>query len=79
VSDPLRVLTTYEDHEQTLQETAAGAMADVQTSINPLSTLTPGFLRRLFGVFSSGPAIGTAATPADGPPVDPYPSNENAR
>jgi hypothetical protein len=58
---------------------ASGAMADVQTSINPLSTLTPGFLRRLFGVFSSGPAIGTAATPADGPPVDPYPSNENAR
>jgi hypothetical protein len=34
---------------------ASGAMADVQTTINPLSTLAPGFLRRVFGLFSGGP------------------------
>jgi hypothetical protein len=58
---------------------ASGAMADVQTSINPLATLTPGFLRRLFGVFSGGPGSGGANAPADGPPVDPYITNENVR
>ncbi|MFN8725627.1 MAG: AsmA-like C-terminal domain-containing protein [Rhodospirillales bacterium] len=58
---------------------ASGAMADVQTSINPLSTLTPGFLRRLFGVFSGGPGSGSANGPTDGPPVDPYITNENVR
>lgn len=58
---------------------ASGAMADVQTSINPLATLTPGFLRRLFGVFSGGPGSGGANAPADGPPADPYITNENVR
>ncbi len=58
---------------------ASGAMADVQTSINPLSTLTPGFLRRLFGVFSGGPGSAAAPAPAEGQPTDPYLSNENVR
>ncbi|MCA3260995.1 MAG: AsmA-like C-terminal domain-containing protein [Telmatospirillum sp.] len=56
---------------------ASGAMADVQTSINPLSTLTPGFLRRLFGVFSG--SGGATNAPADGTPVDPYITNDNMR
>jgi hypothetical protein len=49
---------------------ASGALGDPQIGVNPLSTLAPGFLRRLFGVFGgSGPAL-----PGDVPPelpVDP--------
>jgi hypothetical protein len=44
---------------------AAGPMGDIQTSVNPLSTLTPGFLRRLFGLFSGG-------GPGDATPAEPF-------
>ena len=51
---------------------ASGAMADVQTTINPLSTLAPGFLRRVFGLFSGG-AQGETTVP------DPINPNDSMR
>jgi hypothetical protein len=46
---------------------ARGGTAEPDVRINPLSTLAPGFLRRLFGGFSGGSA------PAQSPPgVDPF-------
>ncbi len=46
---------------------ASGSLADPQIAVNPLSTLAPGFLRRLFGVFSGGSAL-----PADQPTDLPF-------
>jgi len=43
---------------------ASGPLADPVIGMNPLSTLAPGFLRRLFGVFGSG----SATLPGDTPP-----------
>lgn len=56
--------------------TAKGTASDADVRINPLSTLAPGFLRRLFGVFggANAPAPPTgAAEPATPPakPIDP--------
>ncbi len=51
---------------------ATGPTGDPQISVNPLSTLAPGFLRRLFGVFSSGPAL-----PSDAPPEPTAPNDGN--
>jgi len=45
---------------------ASGTLGDPQIGVNPLSTLAPGFLRRLFGVFAGG----GSALPAD-PSADP--------
>jgi hypothetical protein len=53
---------------------AKGPTGDAQISVNPLSTLAPGFLRRLFGVFSSGPAL-----PSDAPEPQPNPPNDGNR
>ncbi len=55
---------------------AKGATGDPQISVNPLSTLAPGFLRRLFGVFSGG---GTALPSDAAEPVPPLIDNSNAR
>ncbi|HEY4249640.1 MAG TPA: AsmA-like C-terminal region-containing protein [Roseomonas sp.] len=38
-----------------------GPLADPAVSVNPLSALTPGFLRGIFGIGDSGPDLGTAA------------------
>lgn len=38
-----------------------GPMADPSVSVNPLSALTPGFLRGIFGIGDSGPDLGSAA------------------
>ena len=46
------------------------ASPDPVIGMNPLSTLAPGFLRRLFGVFSGGSAT---LPPGDGTPEPPQP------
>lgn len=55
--------------------TAKGAASDADVRINPLSTLAPGFLRRLFGVFGGAnapaPATGGAENVPPTPPIDP--------
>jgi regulator of protease activity HflC (stomatin/prohibitin superfamily) len=65
VGDPLKVVTTYEDHEQTLQETAAGAMADVlseTTAETPLRLIAHRLRKRLRRNFAgSGLTIETFA------------------
>lgn len=38
-----------------------GPLADPAVSVNPLSALTPGFLRGIFGIGDSGPDLGSAA------------------
>lgn len=38
-----------------------GALADPSVNVNPLSALTPGFLRGIFGIGDSGPDLGSAA------------------
>jgi hypothetical protein len=53
---------------------ASGALGDPQIGVNPLSTLAPGFLRRLFGVFGGGSATLPGGDPTavePGLPVDP--------
>jgi hypothetical protein len=52
---------------------ASGALGDPQIGVNPLSTLAPGFLRRLFGVLGGGSATlpGDPAAVEPGLPVDP--------
>lgn len=52
--------------------TAKGPASDADVRINPLSTLAPGFLRRLFGVFggANAPAPATGA-PESAPPAAP--------
>jgi len=52
---------------------ATGAMGDVQTSINPLSTLAPGFLRRVFGLFTGGTGANDTTS------VDPPNPNDSMR
>ncbi|MCA3245782.1 MAG: hypothetical protein ING29_04800 [Azospirillum sp.] len=49
---------------------ARGGTAEPDIRINPLSTLAPGFLRRLFGGLGGGGA-GSAQTPAPDGPVNP--------
>ncbi|MCA3264895.1 MAG: hypothetical protein ING19_02400, partial [Azospirillum sp.] len=49
---------------------ARGGTAEPDIRINPLSTLAPGFLRRLFGGLGGGGA-GPAQTPAPDGPVNP--------
>jgi len=48
--------------------TAKGALASPDVSVNPLSAITPGFLREIFGIFKSNeddvPAVAPAAPPA---------------
>src|SRR5579875_2498106 len=49
---------------------APGPLADPNVSINPLSVLTPGFLRGLFDIFgdkSDSSGSGSAASPSTGP------------
>lgn len=38
-----------------------GPLADPSVNVNPLSALTPGFLRGIFGIGDSGPDLGSAA------------------
>ncbi|MBI1244386.1 MAG: hypothetical protein GC202_05215 [Alphaproteobacteria bacterium] len=54
---------------------AKGPTGDPQISVNPLSTLAPGFLRRLFGIFSGG----GSALPAETPDPAPLENNTNQR
>lgn len=46
--------------------TVRGAMDDPDVSINPLSALTPGFLRGLFGILDQGGDTPPASAPAPG-------------
>lgn len=43
-----------------------GPLDDPQVTVNPLSVLTPGFLRGIFGIFDTLPAPETAPAPAEG-------------
>lgn len=52
----------------------SGSRDDPKVAVNPLSALTPGFLRNVFGVF--GPSEGEAASP---PPPAPPPSPPQLR
>jgi hypothetical protein len=55
--------------------TAKGPASDADVRINPLSTLAPGFLRRLFGVFGGAnapaPAAGGTENAPPPAPIDP--------
>jgi hypothetical protein len=55
--------------------TAKGPASDADVRINPLSTLAPGFLRRLFGIFGGAnapaPATGANENAPPAPPIDP--------
>ena len=42
-----------------------GPLSDPEASVNPLSALTPGFLRGLFGIFEGGQSGPPATPPAD--------------
>lgn len=50
--------------------TVRGSLDDPEVSVNPLSALTPGFLRGLFGIFDGG----EAPPAAEGAPADAAPS-----
>jgi len=50
---------------------ATGPTSDAQISMNPLSTLAPGFLRGLFNIFSGPSALPTDQTPAPDPLTQP--------
>jgi hypothetical protein len=60
---------------------ATGSLDNPDVSVNPLSALAPGILRRLLDVFSSGadaapstPALAPAPAPTPSTPMDPAPS-----
>ncbi|OJY76327.1 MAG: hypothetical protein BGP12_02280 [Rhodospirillales bacterium 70-18] len=51
-----------------------GPFADPSVGVNPLSAVTPGFLRGLFGIFDAAPARPPAASPAPAKPPTTDPS-----